>query len=611
MATTIRKAAKRSRASKKSVARSAMLEAARRLAARGGVDGLSLMAVAEEAGFAPPTVYGQFRNKDELLLAVVADDLAAMASLMRGVFPEDVAEDVSEEIEASAEPASDRSAPAVAEATNVSELSTPAAKRRLSLVKDDEAVAGNEGPAEADRPRVDAWLERRLRGFEHTLAQIDRRMSDTERGTARAIDLSEQGIKSLFERLESFESQQRGVVQNLSQRVEGTERRQAGTAAELRAATNDASARLDALEAARHELQAEQPEPAVAMDPVEPVGQADEPQPASPEAEAPAALAGDDYLAAARRAASAAALLADIDDKRKSNARLGWRSLTDRRIRLSRKHYVIVACAAIIAFVAGAFVAFYVGEAQGRTLSVASATGVVTRQTELKPVRVKLSPRRAQAAAQTPLDRLSSLANEGNGTAELIVGLKYLHGDGVAVSLPEAAKWIRRAADQHEPMAQYWLATMYERGDGMAADAAEALRWYEAAAGQGNRKAMHALGLAYAEGRGTQKDMSEAARWFAKAAALGLVNSQFNLGVLYERGQGVPQSLLNAYQWYAIAAAQGDSESKARVEILKTQLSAESLAAGERAAPGLKPQPLDPSANDAPAMTALASNAVR
>lgn len=607
MATTIRKA-KRPRASKKSVARSAMLEAARRLAVRGGVAELTLVAVAEEAGFAPPTVYGQFRNKDELLGAVVADDLAALAAMMRGVFPEDVAEEA--ESPATPEPENAASTAAIPEGENLAEPSAASlvTKRRLSLVKDDESAIA--AAAESDRPRVDAWLERRLRVFEHTLAQIERRMSDTERGTARAIDLSEQGIKSLFERLESFESQQRGMVQNLSQRVEDTERRQTGTAAELRAATNDASARLDALEAARHEPQTEQPEPAVAIEPVEPVAQTEQPRPISPETAAPAAPAVDDYLAAARRAASAAAMLADIDDKRKSGTRFGWRSLADTRIRLSRKHYVIVACAAIIAFVAGAFAAFYVGEAQGRTLSV-SATVASQRQTELKPVRAKFAPPPADAAAQTPLDRLSSLANAGNAKAELIVGLKYLHGEGVAVGIPEAAKWIRRAAEQHEPMAQYWLATLYERGDGMAADAAEALRWYEAAAGQGNRKAMHALGLAYAEGRGAQKDMSEAARWFAKAAALGLVNSQFNLGVLYERGQGVPQSLLNAYQWYAVAAAQGDRESKARVEILKTQLSPEDLAAGERAAAGFQPQRIDPAANDAPAMTALASTAVR
>jgi localization factor PodJL len=83
---------------------------------------------------------------------------------------------------------------------------------------------------------------------------------------------------------------------------------------------------------------------------------------------------------------------------------------------------------------------------------------------------------------------------------------------------------------------------------------------------------------------------------------LGLSDSQFNLAVLYERGLGVPQSLLNAYKWYAIAAAQGDGESKARLQAISTQLSADDRAAAQHAADTFKPGPLDARANVAPTM---------
>ena len=111
---------------------------------------------------------------------------------------------------------------------------------------------------------------------------------------------------------------------------------------------------------------------------------------------------------------------------------------------------------------------------------------------------------------------------------------------------------------------------------------------------------MHDLGVAYAEGLGTQKDYDESARWFAKAAALGLTNSQFNLAVLYERGMGVKQSLTEAYKWYAIAAAGGDSESKARVDALATQLTPADKAAAQTAAQNFHPKPMNPAANSAP-----------
>ena len=67
----------------KAQSRSQILEAARRVAARDGARDLSLRSVAAEAGFAPAGLYGYFRSKDELLLALAADDLTQLARAMR------------------------------------------------------------------------------------------------------------------------------------------------------------------------------------------------------------------------------------------------------------------------------------------------------------------------------------------------------------------------------------------------------------------------------------------------------------------------------------------------------------------------------------------------
>ncbi len=71
------------RQASKAASRAAILEAARRVATRDGARDLSLRGVAAEAGFAPAALYGYFRNKDELLLALAADDLTALARAMR------------------------------------------------------------------------------------------------------------------------------------------------------------------------------------------------------------------------------------------------------------------------------------------------------------------------------------------------------------------------------------------------------------------------------------------------------------------------------------------------------------------------------------------------
>ena len=71
------------RAQARGAVRASILEAARRVALRDGARNLSLRAVAAEAGFAPAALYGYFANKDELLLAVAAEDLSTLARTMR------------------------------------------------------------------------------------------------------------------------------------------------------------------------------------------------------------------------------------------------------------------------------------------------------------------------------------------------------------------------------------------------------------------------------------------------------------------------------------------------------------------------------------------------
>ena len=63
--------------------RAAILEAARKVAAREGASSMSLRGVAAEAGYAPAALYGYFRNKDELLIALAAEDLGSLSRAMR------------------------------------------------------------------------------------------------------------------------------------------------------------------------------------------------------------------------------------------------------------------------------------------------------------------------------------------------------------------------------------------------------------------------------------------------------------------------------------------------------------------------------------------------
>ena len=202
--------------------------------------------------------------------------------------------------------------------------------------------------------------------------------------------------------------------------------------------------------------------------------------------------------------------------------------------------------------------------------------------------------------ASSVLPQLKARADAGDAKSELLLGLRYADGDGVAANQLEAARWFQQAAQAGEAIAQYRLGLMYEKGRGFPADAKRAITWYGEAAKRGNQRAMHNLAIAYANGSGTEKNFSEAARWFRSAADRGFADSQFNLAVLYERGLGVRTSLVDAYKWYSIAAAQGDAESKSRVGALATQLAAADRDAADVAAKGFKLIPSDRDANEPP-----------
>ena len=623
MDTSAQSAMPQSRLVRRSAVRGTIMDAARRLAAREGVDELSLTAVAAEAGFGQSTVFGHFRNKDELVLAILAEDLGGMAALMRehnlGPLPPDLddapaMEDLAEPFAVAHDVESTPAEGQPAEPGGGEDTVSPWPDRQfLSLVNGNHAEAEQSSyetraalqeESTANRPRVDAWLERRLRVFEHTLADVERRLKESETYAARTLTVSEQAVTNLSDRVEDFERQQAELSRSLIQRVEQTEQRQRGATAEVRAAMNDVATRIEILEAARR-VQQRSPEK------LQLSVSAAEPNTSHENAGAP----DEAYAEVAQRAADAAATLADMEDKTPESAGpapvpSAWRTFASTRVQVSRRQYFVAGSAALVAFVLGAFVAFYVGHAHGREL----ASLTVHHRPVAKPPHRVASVKRAppkmlaqRSMVPSPLDRVAVLAQAGDPRAELMLGLRYLHGEGAAPDQLQAAQWVRRAAEQHDALAQYWMGSLYEQGEGVAADSAEAVRWYEAAAAQGNRKAMHALGVSYAQGQGTQKDYSEAARWFAKAAGFGVVNSQFNLAVLYERGLGVPQSLLDAYKWYAIAAAEGDQESRTRIEALKTQLSPEAIAAAENAAQQFHPQAPAREANESPVLTDLAA----
>jgi len=139
--------------------RAAILEAARRVAERDGARNLSMRGVAAEAGFAPAALYGYFRNKDELMLALAADDLSRIAYVMRDATKQHApdgqfaaAASAALELLANTETLAAASA-AMAACTNESEVQRVFNGRLIAALTALSAAAGNHArsrPAQAD-----------------------------------------------------------------------------------------------------------------------------------------------------------------------------------------------------------------------------------------------------------------------------------------------------------------------------------------------------------------------------------------------------------------------------------------------------------------------------
>ncbi len=622
---------------KKDNTRQAILTAARRLSAREGVDSVTLGRVAAEAGFAATVVYSYFVTKDDLHLALVADDLETIAGVMRdgagqesggaleansaeqgvggamsersggngpnpGVFPLSARspESLSEleqvlgvvrqaDDEFLADPGTKLEAipdafpeetgrdlvtplPQFAAAAKSEGVTPTPGHGRIGPMKP--TVEWQDGPAEAstvdpqdvagsilqlqsrihrlERGTVHGELVRRLDSIERGLAVLEARMERLEQevGGARA-KFEEDHVRLTNQMAEALGTSHRSLLERNEQH--------ALVVADLRIYVKELTGRITAVEnwLARTAR----------------VPSADErrgPQPPNaPEARAQVAVsAGDDQDRSVRG----------------KRSKRGVRSLS---LRLRQNPWAV---ALVLVF-----------------LLAAGALGAAVEFHLLPPGFGPASQIGAVPTRTTVDARLVAMAKAGNANAELVVGLKLLNGDGTATDIPGAAYWLRQAALQNQPVAEYWLGTLYERGQGLPKNLSLALQWYAKAAAAGNAKAMYRLGVGYAEGWGGGPDYTSAAKWFAAAAQYGVVDAQFNLAVLYERGSGVALSLENAFTWYTIAAAQGDGQSKARLDVLAAHMSSADVAAAQAAANTFKAQPPPPAANDAPDPAELAA----
>lgn len=117
---------------------------------------------------------------------------------------------------------------------------------------------------------------------------------------------------------------------------------------------------------------------------------------------------------------------------------------------------------------------------------------------------------------------LMQKANDGESPAQHELGLRYLFGKGFSVDTAKAFYWIKKAADQHLPLAQYNLGILLMNGSGVQWNPFEAFKQFSAAAEQDVPEALYVMGLMYTDELIVPRSWPKAYAYFKRAVELGL-----------------------------------------------------------------------------------------
>ena len=143
-------------------------------------------------------------------------------------------------------------------------------------------------------------------------------------------------------------------------------------------------------------------------------------------------------------------------------------------------------------------------------------------------------------------------AIKGDAKAQFEMGMKYLHGDGVATNLVEGFSYIQHAADRGFPEAENFMGKRYMHGWGVKTNCYQGAFWFKKAAQQGSSDAQFRLGLCYNNGQGVPQSFKEAALWMLRAAKQGHKEAQWALATGYENGEAGKIDYREAYKWALI-----------------------------------------------------------
>jgi TPR repeat protein len=144
-------------------------------------------------------------------------------------------------------------------------------------------------------------------------------------------------------------------------------------------------------------------------------------------------------------------------------------------------------------------------------------------------------------------------------SAEYLLGLTLLTGDGLPRDRAAGVVWVVRAAEQGEPDAARDIAGRMRNGESITIDETKVAAALKVQSDAGDAASMRALGPMYIAGRGVKQDLGAGLGLLRRAAEKGSSDAEKDLSQLYLNGApGLPRNRPEAMKWLGVSAGHGN-----------------------------------------------------
>lgn len=174
-------------------------------------------------------------------------------------------------------------------------------------------------------------------------------------------------------------------------------------------------------------------------------------------------------------------------------------------------------------------------------------------------------------------------AEQGDGFCQYTYGFDLLLGAGVKKDPAAGLAWIRKAAAQHVPEAEFRLFEMYKDGEVVKKDEKEARQWLLLAAEHGQADARVGLAEEIILAKDTER-YKAVATWVRKAAMEGHAKSCHVMSFVYQAGIGVKKDPVESVAWRLVMLNADDEADADGYKSAYDELNEEEQAAAEKRA---------------------------